>query len=48
MLNMGRGELFLGNMGLETLALATFSSFQVQKVKNLEIEKYEKQEISVK
>ena len=46
MLNMGRGEPFLGNMGLETPALATFSSFQVQKVKNLEIEKYEKQEIS--
>ena len=46
MLNMGRGELFLGNMGLETPALATFSSFQVQKVKNMEIEKCEKQEIS--
>ena len=43
---MGMGEPFLGNMGLETPALATFSSFQVQKVKNLEIEKYEKQEIS--
>ena len=43
---MGRGELFLGNMGLETLALATFSSFQVQKIINLEIERYENQEIS--
>ena len=40
---MGRGEPFLG---LETLALATFSSFQVQKIKNLEIERYENQEIS--
>ena len=36
----------MGNMGLETVALATFSSFQVQKFKNLEIEKYENQEIS--
>ena len=42
---MGRGEPFLGNMGLETLALATFSSFQVYKFKNLEIEKYENRDI---
>ena len=36
----------MGNMGLEALALATFFSFQVQKIKNLEIERYENQEIS--
>ena len=43
---MGRGVPLLGNMGLENIALAAFSSFQVQKFKNLEIKKYENQEIS--